>query len=320
MRQTIVLFGLMMLAACGKADTSAGAGSSARSEAVYADRMAVMPAKLAPSPPPQADALDTAADPLSAAVDASGPSAASKAIAVSVPQIAYTYSLTFRLAADEIARVQQAHVALCDKLGIARCHIVTMTQSGGEHGDASGNLVLMVDARAARAFGNQLVDVATKAGGDTVDRGIEAEDLSKQIVETEARIRAKQALADRLLEVLRTHKGGVADLVNAERALADVQEEIDTAKSELADAQGRVQLSTYKIDYAAETHFDSRAAGPLGSAWSQLGNVFGASLATLILLVGALLPWLLVAVPLGMGIRYGLRRRKQRREAEEAGE
>src|SRR3954470_9761289 len=50
------------------------------------------------------------------------------------PQIAYTYSLGYRLAADRVSLVQQRHVALCDRLGAARCHIVAMSREAAPGG------------------------------------------------------------------------------------------------------------------------------------------------------------------------------------------
>lgn len=295
MRRSIAFAALAILAGCDKASPPGGGAPKMASIAIQQDAAADLPA--ANKPPTTGE---------------------SKPVPVSLPQIAYTYALGFQLSGDAIPKVEQAHVALCDKLGIARCHIVTMNQNRGEGDDAEGTLELQVDARIARQFGDALVAAAAQAGGTTVNRGIEAEDLSKTIVDTQAHIQAKQALADRLMGVLQTHKGGVSDLVAAERALSDVQEEIDTAKSELADAQGRVAMSTYKIDYSAVVHFEHHAAGPLGAAWSQLGEVMGGSLGALLLLAGAALPWLIVLIPLIYGLRrLYLWRMHRRRDAEE---
>jgi hypothetical protein len=290
MRRSIALVALVALAACNKAAPPQGG-------VAHAD-LAATPAASDEAPAP-----------------AGGDKG--KAVPVSLPQIAYTYSLGFQLSGDAIGKAEQAHVALCDRLGLARCHVVTMSQSRGTGDDAEGHLELAVDARIAKPFGDALVAAAAQAGGTTVDRGIEAEDLSKTIVDTQAHIRAKQALADRLMGVLQTHKGGVSDLVAAERALSDVQEEIDTAQSELAEAQGRVALSTYKIDYSAVVHFEHHASGPLGAAWSQMGAVMGGSLGALLLLAGAALPWLIVAVPIVYGLRRLVLWRRRRREAED---
>lgn len=291
MKRSIALAALAVLASCDKASPPGGG----------APKMETAPIAMRDEAPPLAKP---------AALRETTP------VRVSLPQIAYTYSLGFQLSGDTIPKIEQAHVALCDKLGLARCHIVSMDQNRGQGDDAEGTLELQVDARLARPFGDALVAAAAQAGGTTVARGIEAEDLSKTIVDTQAHIQAKQALADRLMGVLQTHKGGVADLVAAERALADVQEEIDTAKSELADAQGRVTMSTYKISYGAVVHFEHHASGPLGAAWSQLGEVMGGSLGALLLLAGAALPWLIVLVPLLYGLRRLYLWRLNRRGAE----
>lgn len=248
-----------------------------------------------------------------AVAEAPAPSATNQPAAIAAPQIAYTYGFSFQLPGDRISPVQAQHVALCDRLGPARCHVVSMDQSRGEHGVASAKLTLAVAAGAARGFGDALVAAVGKADGETVARTISGEDLSKQIVDVQARLRGRQALADRLLGVVQTHKGGVADLVAAEKALADVQQEIDTARSELAEAQGRVAMSTLEVDYSSAAGVGGFLA-PIRASLADLGSVAGGSVATLLTLLAGLLPWIPVIFGIALLARwFGRRTRAVRR-------
>jgi hypothetical protein len=234
------------------------------------------------------------------------------AIKVSMPQIAYIYRYAFELPADQVPAVIQKHIAACDRMGPARCRTLDM-QSGTSDGKATGGtLKLIVAAGEARAFGALLGQAVAAGGGKQSESSIEAEDLSKQIVDTEARLRSKQALAERLMALLRTRSGPVSDLVEAERSVAAVQEEIDAAQSWLAEARGRVAMSTFEISYQA----DDAAGGfiaPFKTSLQGMGSFFGQSVSLLITLIAVLLPWLVVGGGIAFGARW-LRRRMSRRE------
>jgi len=221
------------------------------------------------------------------------------AIPVSVPRIAYIYEYGYRLAAPRIPELQRKHADLCERQGPGVCRILDMRQSGSEGDYASGSLALAVAAPRARAFGVELSKLAGDAGGEEVSSGISGEDLSKQIVDTEARLRARTALRDRLMDVLETRKGSVAELVEAERAVAQVNEEIDQARSWLAEMQGRVDFSRVNISYQSGTPASGSFMEPIRGAVGSIGMILG-------LLFAAIIIALTVAIPLGL-IGWGLR-------------
>lgn len=214
-------------------------------------------------------------------------------IPLSEPQIAYSYSYGYRLATGDIDAVQAKHIALCDKLGRLRCRIATMQKSSVDGEFSNATLQLMVDAKIARAFGSELDKAVSDAGGETSDRGIQAEDLSKQMIDTQARINAKQALTDRLLMLIKGGGGKVGDLVEAERAFAEAQEELDAARSNMAEMQGRIALSKVEISYTSRN-----ASGgflrPVREAFSEGGRVMGTSIGALVTFVIVVTPWVVL--------------------------
>ncbi|WP_324694790.1 DUF4349 domain-containing protein [Novosphingobium aerophilum] len=230
--------------------------------------------------------------------------------APNAPKIAYVYEYGYRLSAAAIPQVQRKQADLCEKQGPQVCQILDMKQSGAEGDYASGSLSLAVAAPRARSFGTELGKIAGAAEGEEVSSGISGEDLSKQIVDTEARLRARTVLRDRLMEVLASRKGTVAELVEAERGVAKVNEEIDEAKSWLAEMQGRVDYSRINISYEAGTPSSGGFMGPIRGALGNVGTVLGAVIGFLILAAAVIVPLGLV----GLGIRYGMslyRRRTQ---------
>lgn len=220
-------------------------------------------------------------------------------------RIAYAYRLGYRLPADRVAAAQAAHLQLCDAMGAARCRLVAQERRGGEM--AGGSMAFEVEARAARDFADRMDAAVGSAGGSTTSRAVSAEDLSKSIIDTEARLRAKQALADRLLAIIRTRGGKVGELVEAERAFAEAQEELDAARSGLEVMQRRVATSRIDADYRS---IGSEGGGgwAVRDAIDAAGRTLGMSVAALIGLVVAALPWLV----LGAALIWGWRRWRRR--------
>lgn len=214
-------------------------------------------------------------------------------IAVSLPQIAYVYDYGFRLASDAIAPLQMRHADLCEAQGPAVCRIIDMRQHGMEGDYAGGSLTLSVAASRARAFGMQLSQMAQGSGGEQISSSISGEDLSKRIVDTEARLRARTILRDRLLEVLQTRRGTVKELVEAERSVAQVNEEIDQAQSWLAEMKGRVAFSRVSIAYSSGAPVSGGFAAPVRAALAGMSGILG-------VLVAGLITLATIAVPLGL--------------------
>ncbi|MDT8757501.1 DUF4349 domain-containing protein [Sphingomonas psychrotolerans] len=67
-------------------------------------------------------------------------------------------------------------------------------------------------------------------GGRAAETTITADDVSKDVVDTEARIRQREILVTRLTDMLRNRQGRVSELAEAERSVAVAQEELDQAK------------------------------------------------------------------------------------------
>tara|TARA_R110002033_G_scaffold46067_2_gene90353 strand:- start:471 stop:1385 length:915 start_codon:yes stop_codon:yes gene_type:complete len=215
-------------------------------------------------------------------------------IPVSVPQIAYSYQYGFRLPASEIAKTQRAHVELCEKRGPEICRVLNMDNSGGEGDYATGMLNIEVAAPQARAFGQQLAKAVDRNGGSQIATSISGEDLSKQIVDTEARLRSRSLLSQRLTELLRTKKGSVAELVEAERAVTQVNEEIDQARGWLKEMRGRVAFSKIVINYQSAAPGSGGFSRPIRKAFAGIASTLGSSIGAAITFLAVSLPWILL--------------------------
>ncbi len=173
------------------------------------------------------------------------------AIPVGLPQIAYLYSYGYRVPGSKIPALQQRHADLCESKGPMVCRIISMDRDAAATGDyhrrarSSWRWPRARRARSASSWRRS----PKGSDGEQVSAAISGEDLSKQIVDTEARLRARTVLRDRLMEVLATRRGTVTELVEAERGVAQVNEEIDQARSWLSEMKSRVAFSRLDIAY-----------------------------------------------------------------------
>ena len=212
------------------------------------------------------------------------------ALPVGPPQLAYDYDYNWRMPAEDIGPLQRSHANLCEQQGPASCQIIGMSKTGEEAEDVRGVLEMAVASKQARAFGALLEDEAEDAGGELVSAEIAAEELSKQIVDTEARLRAREKLRDRLENVLETRRGSVEELVEAERSVARVNEEIDQARSWLNEMEGRVAYSRMTVRYETGAPVTSDFLKPVQGALGSLGSILGWVLAILIVLGAIVTP------------------------------
>jgi len=206
------------------------------------------------------------------------------------PRITYTYSFGFRIAAESLPKLQTSHADLCKKMGPQSCRVMEMSQSETDDGFSNGELLLEVAAPQAQGFGAELGKVAQGLDGRQISSEVTGEDLSKQIVDTEAKLRARVLLRDRLMELLATRKGTVAELIEAERGVAEVNQEIDEAQSWLKELQGRVEFSKVTIEYESENRSGSSFLSPIKAVLGSLGMIFGGVIAALIAVTVALVP------------------------------
>lgn len=279
----VVSAGTLSLTACSEA------GDYATEEGAYSDSAEIAEAGM--------DEASGEMSPLSDRPD----------IPVNLPKMAYIYDYGFRLGSDGIPDLQQRHADLCVQQGPYVCQIVSMNRSGSiEDEDVRGRLELAVIADKARAFGKKLDASAEDAGGEQIEANITGEDLSKNMVDTEARLRSRIVLRDRMMEVLRTRKGSVAELVEAERSVAQINQEIDQARSWLEEMKGRVAYARVNIDYASANAPASDFLSPVAGAFGILGSLLGNVLAALIVTLTISLPLLGTA----FGLRWAIRRWK----------
>ena len=244
----------------------------------------------------KADARQTAQD-ASAATAQDAKEAAAKSAGqtaqqqpVNGPKIAYAYSFGFSVPARNMSALQRKHAQLCTEMGSQTCRVMQMSSSGDEGDYAYGELELEVAAPQAKAFGGDLAKAADALGGKQTSNAVSGEDLSKQIIDTEARLQARLLLRNRLMGLLARHDGSVAELIEAERGVADVNEEIDEAQRMINEMNGRIESSTVKINYQSQSRTGAGFLEPIFAVLGSLGSILGWLIAILVVITISLVP------------------------------
>jgi hypothetical protein len=134
-----------------------------------------------------------------------------------------------------------------------------------------------------------------------------AQDVSEEFVDLSARIANGHRLEDRLLELLRTRTGKLADVLTVERELARVREEIERMEGRVRYLKAGAQLSTLSVSlHEPAPIVASQGHGPIveafRAAWRNFVGVLAGAIASLGFAVPVLVfGWGLVVV----ARRYG---------------
>lgn len=236
-----------------------------------------------------------------------------KPVEVSLPKLAYAYTLGFRLDGSKIAEAQESHRALCERMGPSRCQLLAMRRGEADDAETRAHLKVRVASNEARVFSDEVTKTVAKAGGRAIQTSVVTEDVSKQIVDAVARIRQREMLVARLTEILRTRRGTVTELVEAERSVAAAQEELDQTRGWLTELRGRVAMSDFDINYQAIAPQASpeAAQSQLGEATLGSGLAFLIAIRSMLTVLIYLIPWLILLVGLFYAARWLAGRRKR---------
>ncbi len=152
--------------------------------------------------------------------------------------------------------------------------------------------------------------------GDVVNSSQSSTEVTAQARDLDARIRALQISIGRLEDLL-TRSGSVADVVSAEQVLTDRQSQLEQLQSERAALAEQVAMSTFTIRLWPDGSVPSEPPTGFLSGLAAGWNGLVATGRVLLIVLGTLLPWLVVAGLL-TAVALPLVRRLRRRSAAKA--
>lgn len=275
-----------------------GTAPAAEAAAAAADASAAPPPAMAPAsgsggPPPPA-----------------GPS-------VQAARIAYLYRYQLELPVNQVTALMTRHERACVETGPAVCQVIGSESRRYGRDHLSAQLEIRATPAWVAGFRARLAGDAEGAGGRIAQQATDSEDLTRNLVDTEARLTALTTLRDRLQQLLANRSGPLDQVLATERELARVQGELDATRSALEVMRTRVDTSRVIVDYTALGQLAPDSAfRPVSDALSNALAVFMTGVAGLILFVAGALPFIVVGVPLVWLILRWRRRVRDRRVAE----
>ena len=185
------------------------------------------------------------------------------------------------------------------------------TSGSGER--ASGTLSLRVPAD---RFGEALRRVATL--GRVRARAIRTEDVSREYFDLETRVRVERDAEARMREVLRNRPARLTDIVEAERELTRIVEEIETMEGQRRFYDRQVAMATVSVTLfepgvAPPPAVEPSFLEPIRSALRDARRALSSSAAGLIFVGAVGLPWAALA-----GLVWMLARRVRARRVARA--
>jgi len=175
----------------------------------------------------------------------------------------------------------------------------------GEHDRRQGVLTLRVPAERFE----EAVD-ALKGLGRLLAESVNVQDVTRAYMDLETRLRVKRDTEGRLRDILRTRTAKLSDVLEAERELARVTEEIEGMEGERRYYDQQVAMSTIVLTLReAVPVLQSGVLQTSREALRDSVRLLAASAAVLLYATFALLPWLAVLAPAALVARTFRRRR-----------
>lgn len=217
--------------------------------------------------------------------------------------LAYRYNYGFRLPAKSVAVTAKSHADMCLKAGPSKCQVLNSSTSARNEDNVSANLSLRAEPEWLETFKTELQSSVDAAKGKMTNSGVSAEDLTRQILDTDARLKAQTTLRDRLQSLLATRNAELKDLLALERELARVQGQIESATTTLNVLRKRVSMSVVDINYQSQSVAVSQSAlSPIGRALKNFVGQFAYGLSNVIEFFAGILPWLIFVIIPGLWI------------------
>jgi hypothetical protein len=268
--------GVFRVAAAGVAVLTAAAPACTRA------RLSDSPAAASRADAPALQAPADEAAPKAASRDKgrSGPSSLETMVAsrklIRTAQVALEVS-SYEEAANEIARLAESQGGYLADAQAAR----------GARDHRRGTLVVRVPAeRFAAAY------AALKALGKVETETVSTQDVTKAYADLETRLRVKRDAEGRLREILRTRTARLSDVLEAERELTRLTEEIEQIEGERRYYDQQVALSTISAAlHEPEAAIRPGALAPLVEALRNSLHALAASAEALLYVTVVALPW-----------------------------
>lgn len=189
--------------------------------------------------------------------------------------------MEFEVESFDVALMQVAKIA-----GERSGFIATTSSEKLPNGKVRGSVVVRVPPEHL-----DLLILNLRALGDLKSSRIAAQDITKQYTDLESGLRAARAMETRLLEIIKSGKGEIKDLLAAEKELGVWREKIEKVEGEIRYYASMISLSTLTItlaekDIKTPTHASEQEVVSMGLETDTVDKTYAAVLALIAELKG----------------------------------
>jgi hypothetical protein len=217
-------------------------------------------------------------------------------------QLAYEHDVRVRLEAARIAKNLGATRDACMSEKFGECSLLSEDLGAGEQPTGELKMRAVPDAVA------KLVGLASE-GGSIAQRSTRAEDLAEAVRDNGLRRKRLELQHGKLAEILERRDLKAEDLFTITERMAQLEAELGAAEQEAAQQQRRIATNLLTIHF--ETTDITVESSRIGQALRVMTSTWDGSVASLITIVGALLPFALLAL-LGAAIWRGVTRARKK--------
>jgi len=229
--------------------------------------------------------------------------------------LAYRYGYGLIMPAASVKSTSEKHIQICREAGPKLCQITGSNTNTNYQDRMSANVSLRAEPDWLVGFVKGLKSDVADVDGRIQSETTSVEDLTRVILDTDARLKAQRTLRTRLENLLETQNAELTDLLALERELARVQGEIESATANLKALRARIYMSVVNISYSSERVAVSRSSlSPIGYALKEFVSTLSQGIAGVIYFFAYMLPWtIFIILPGFFGVRWLWRRRKTRK-------
>lgn len=211
------------------------------------------------------------------------------------PGVAFDYKYSFRLADEAISKVQEAHAARCEALGVGRCRITGLGYSVSDDDTVQASLEVKLAPEIARAYGKEATTEVVKAGGRLSQTEFTGEDTAPT---TDAATTTKSDAEQQIKSIeqrISTKGSGDRERAQLQGQLDALRQQISESKTVISGQQAKLASTPMSFNYIGKGGVAGfRGQNPLIEA----GHSFVASMVAMISIVlqflAFVLPWILL--------------------------
>ncbi|MEE9433368.1 MAG: hypothetical protein V3V15_03925 [Sphingorhabdus sp.] len=227
------------------------------------------------------------------------------------PGVAFNYRYAFRVPDVQIAAVQEVHAAACETLGISRCRITGMRYQLIDEDEVEGFLSFKLDPMIARKFGKEAISSVEKAEGILVDSEISGRDVGTQIDNSQRRSSDMGAELKRIERRLAAKGLGDRERSELQEQAERLRGRLSSEKETRREDEASLATTPMQFSYSSGDGILGLGRNPLSGALDTSIGSFVTMASFVIVAIGVILPWLILAIlllllwrsPLGRGAR-----------------